>query len=62
MKVTAIVGVVILVLVGIALLPIAGLWSLNVLFALAIPYTLKTWAAMLVLAMMVGGSAKAGSK
>lgn len=41
--------VIVLVLVGIAFVPFATIWALNTLFALAIPYTLSTWGAVVVL-------------
>ena len=47
--------VVVLVVVG----PLLTIWSLNVLFpALAIPYSLETWSAVVIL----GGLFKAGEK
>jgi len=36
--------------------PLLTIWSLNTLFGLTIPYTLKTWFATLFLAGVVGGS------
>ena len=39
-----------LIVVAIAIGPLLGIWSLNVLFPmLQIPYTLETWAAMAIL-------------
>lgn len=35
------------------LAPLALVWALNILFALALPYTLKTWAAALILGGIV---------
>lgn len=35
--------------------PFLLIWSMNTLFALSIPYTLKTWVAALLLAGAVGG-------
>lgn len=50
-----ILGVIILALV--IIMPIATIWSLNALFpALAIPLTLDTWMASLILGGVVGGS------
>ena len=47
---TTILAVLALVLVVIIIGPILTIWSLNTLFpALAIPYTIETWAAMAVL-------------
>jgi hypothetical protein len=41
----------------IVLAPIATIWSLNTLFpALAIPVTVETWAASLILGGVVGGT------
>lgn len=40
----------------IAIVPLLTLWSLNVLFGLAIPYTLKTWFASLFLSSVVASS------
>ena len=39
----------ILFIILVTIVPFAGIWSLNTLFALAIPYTVKTWAAMVIL-------------
>lgn len=36
--------------------PIASIWAVNALFGTAIPFTLKTWAAALVLTSIVGGN------
>jgi hypothetical protein len=50
MTVTKIVLTVLLVIVLIALGPLLTIWSLNTLFpALVIPYSLETWAAVIVL-------------
>jgi hypothetical protein len=40
---------VVVAFVGIICLPLAVIWSLNVLFGIGIPYSLKTWAASLIL-------------
>ena len=54
---TKVVLTVLLVIVLIALGPLLTIWSLNVLFpTLAIPYSLETWFAVIVL----GGLFKAG--
>jgi hypothetical protein len=46
-----------IVLAVVVLMPIATIWSLNALFpALAIPLTLDTWMASLILGGVVGGS------
>ena len=45
--------VVIVLIVG----PLASIWALNTLFpVLAIPYTIQTWAAMLLVGGMFSGS------
>ncbi len=44
-----IIALVVLVILAIWLAPLAEIWAINTLFALAIPYTLKTWAAALIL-------------
>jgi len=36
------------------LIPIATIWAVNTLFGLTIPYTLKTWAATLILTGIFG--------
>ena len=49
--------VVLVVLVLLVLFPIATIWSLNTLFpALAIPFTLDTWMATVILGGVVGGT------
>jgi hypothetical protein len=46
-----------IVLAVVVLMPIATIWSLNALFpALAIPLTIDTWMASLILGGVVGGS------
>lgn len=55
--ITAIVALIIALLVC---MPLATIWALNTLFGLSIVYTVKTWAATLVLAAMVGGTSAAG--
>jgi hypothetical protein len=48
-------GIVIVVLL--VLMPIAAIWSLNTLFpVLAIPTTLDTWMAAIILSGVVGGT------
>jgi hypothetical protein len=45
------------ILVVLVLMPIAAIWSLNTLFpALAIPLTLDTWMAAVILGGVVGGT------
>jgi hypothetical protein len=53
--------VVLLVIVAfLVLMPIAAIWSLNTLFpVLAIPLTLDTWMAAVVLGGVVGGTTTA---
>jgi len=54
MKYLIIVGIVLVVAI---IMPIATIWSLNTLFpVLAIPITLETWAATIILGGVVGGS------
>jgi len=36
--------------------PLALIWALNSLFGFAIPYAFKTWLAMLVVTMAMGGT------
>jgi hypothetical protein len=46
----------VLIVVG----PIFGIWSINTLFKTGIPYTFKTWVAMVCLELFVlGGQVKA---
>lgn len=49
-------GLLLLILLATALAPLAVIWALNTLFGLAIAFTLKTWAAALVLIACVGAS------
>jgi hypothetical protein len=54
MKYLIIIGIVLAVAV---LVPFATIWSLNTLFPiLAIPFTLDTWLAAIILGGVVGGS------
>lgn len=57
MKDTVVILVLLAILVGIIVVaPLIGIWSLNTLFpALAIPYTLATWAAALWLGAVLSG-------
>lgn len=49
--------VAVVILVLIVIFPIATIWSLNTLFpALAIPFTLDTWMATVILGGVVGGT------
>jgi hypothetical protein len=54
--------IVLLLAVLVAVGPLAAIWSLNTLFGLSIAYTLKTWAAALVLAWVIGGTNKSTGK
>jgi hypothetical protein len=45
---------IILVVVA-ALGPLLVIWSLNTLFALAIPFTIETWSAVIILGMFLKG-------
>jgi hypothetical protein len=49
-----------IVIIGIAVvMPFLTLWSVNTIFpVLAIPYTLETWAATILLGIFVRGSSK----
>ena len=54
-----IVGVGALIVVLIAIGPLLTIWALNTLFpVLAIPYTVWTWAAALILGTLIGPSVK----
>ena len=54
MKYLIIIGIVLVVAI---IMPIATIWSLNTLFpALAIPLTINTWLATIILGGVVGGS------
>ncbi len=53
---------VLVVILAIIFVPLLAIWSLNTLFLLAIPYTIKTWAAALALSAMIGGSTGGSSK
>jgi hypothetical protein len=44
-----------LVIFGIFVMPLAGIWSLNTLFGLTIPYTFDTWLAAFLLGAVVSG-------
>jgi hypothetical protein len=55
-------GVVILVVVLVAIGPLLLIWSLNTLFGLGIAYTLKTWAAALILGGAVTTSSSTSKK
>jgi len=49
--------IVAIILALIVLMPVATIWSLNTLFpALAIPLSLDTWMATIILGGVVGGS------
>lgn len=45
-----------LVVAAIIIIPFAGIWALNTLFALAIAYTWKTWLAALILILIISQS------
>jgi len=52
-----------IVLAVVVVMPIATIWSLNTLFpALAIPLTLETWCASLILGGVAGGGLFRSSK
>lgn len=50
--------IIILLLILIAIGPWFVIWALNTLFLLSIPFTLKTWAATLVLTVMIASNRK----
>lgn len=56
------VGLLLFMLLLVILYPLGGIWALNTLFpSLAIPYNFSTWAAMVLLSMLVNsGSVKRG--
>lgn len=56
------VGLLLFMLLVVILYPLGGIWALNTLFpSLAIPYNFSTWAAMVLLSMLVNsGSVKRG--
>jgi hypothetical protein len=49
-----IIGLVALLLLVLAVLPIAFIYSLNTIFGLAVPLELKTWAAAAFLLLVIG--------
>ena len=55
MKISTIVAIILTIAV-IVFGPFGAIWSLNVLFSLSIPYTLKTWAASFFLFGLIGYS------
>lgn len=57
-----IINLFIVVILLVAVGPLALIWALNTLFGLAIAYTFQTWLAALVLAVIVSGSSKASRK
>ena len=56
LSVLTIIGLIIFILGILLFFPFIIIWSLNTLFALAIPYTIKTWFAMLILANLFSSS------
>jgi hypothetical protein len=58
MKGLALIGVIVLVVIGVVCGPIALIWSLNALFGLGIPFTFKTWLAACVLGGVVSGAGR----
>lgn len=54
-----IIGLIVLVVLVIVVGPLLTIWSMNTLFpALAIPYTLETWAAVVLFAAAVRANVK----
>jgi hypothetical protein len=47
---------VVLIIALIIVMPLAGIWSLNLLFKLTIPYSLNTWLASFVLIVIFRGN------
>lgn len=54
-------GVILFAVVMLIMGPIFTIWSLNLLFGLAIPVTFWTWLSMFWLCMVVGGAFKASA-
>lgn len=54
MNTTKLIAVLLLIVLLVMFAPLAVIWALNTLFALAIPYTFWTWLAMLVLTATFG--------
>ncbi len=50
-----IVGLVLLIVLAVVFGPLLAIWSINTIFGLSVPYTMKTWAAALFLSGMVSG-------
>jgi hypothetical protein len=51
------IGLWLILLVAIAALgPLLVIWSLNTIFVLAIPFTLETWVAVIILGMFLKGN------
>lgn len=47
--------VLVIVLAIVVVGPFASIWALNTLFGLAIPFTVKTWFAAMLLGLAIGG-------
>jgi len=57
MKILGIVGLVLFIVLIVIFMPILTIWALNTLFpVLAIPFTIKTWAAALVFSLILSGN------
>lgn len=50
--------IIVLLVVGCIVIPLGGIWSLNILFGLHIPTTLDTWLAAFILSAIVYGKTK----
>lgn len=61
MSTTGVVLIIGIVIVGLWLGPLALIWALNTLFGLGIEYTIKTWAAALIIGGMFSASASRSS-
>lgn len=50
------------VVLAIIFIPLAFIWAINILFQLTIPYTLKTWAASLIISSLLSARVAASTK
>jgi hypothetical protein len=53
---------IVLGIVLIAVMPLAAIWAVNMLFGTMIPYTFKTWLASLILSGVVAGNVRVNTK
>lgn len=47
-------------IIGFVCLPIANIWALNTLFGLTIEYSIQTWAASLLLSILISSGGRYG--